>query len=68
MDLSWKNLIGQASGESYVFEFARPCIVVVQPNERKSGLDISMDGKCTGQQASRTTSVPQHEYHYPLQA
>lgn len=53
LDLSWKNLIGQASGESYMFEWQRPVTIVVQPNERTSGLDVSMDGKRTGQQAQR---------------
>lgn len=55
MDLSWKNLIGQASGESYMFEWGngRAATVIVQPHERTSGLDISMDGRRTGQQASR---------------
>lgn len=53
LDLSWKNLIGQASGESYMFEWGSnsPAIVIIQPNERTSGLDISMDGRRTGQQA-----------------
>ena len=45
MDLSWKNLIGQASGESYMFEWTRPATVIFQPNERVSGIDIGMDGK-----------------------
>lgn len=53
LDLSWKNLIGQASGETYMFEFKQPATVIVQPQERKSGLDISMDGKRTGQRADR---------------
>ena len=45
LDLSWKNLIGQASGESYMFEFAnRGGKVIVQPSERKSGLNIGIDG------------------------
>lgn len=48
LDLSWKNLIGQASGESYMFEWDRPATIVVQPNERTSGVDISMDGRRTG--------------------
>ena len=49
-DLSWKNLIGQSSGESYMFEWAsgRAATVIIQPKERVSGLDISMDGKRTG--------------------
>lgn len=53
LDLSWKNLIGQASGESYMFEWQQGATILVQPQERKSGLDISMDGRRTGQQASR---------------
>lgn len=55
LDLSWKNLIGQASGETYMFEWGAnsPATVIIQPQERKSGVDISMDGKRTGQRASR---------------
>lgn len=45
LDLSWKNIIGQASGESYMFEWQQPSVVVIQPNERTSGIDIGMDGK-----------------------
>lgn len=45
MDLSWKNIIGQASGESYMFEWTRPATVIIQPNERTSGIDIGIDGK-----------------------
>ena len=52
-DLSWKNLIGQASGESYMFEWKQGAQVIIQPNERKSGLDVSMDGRRTGQRAQR---------------
>lgn len=45
LDLSWKNLIGQASGESYMMEFKRPGgQVIIQPSERASGLDIGIDG------------------------
>lgn len=49
-DLSWKNLLGSrgASGESYFFEWDRPATIIFQPNERKSGVDISMDGRRTG--------------------
>ena len=55
LDLSWKNIIGQASGESYMFEWGgnKRVAVIIQPNERTSGLDISMDGRRTGQQAER---------------
>ncbi|MGN0484045.1 MAG: AIM24 family protein [Lachnospiraceae bacterium] len=48
LDLSWKNLIGQASGESYMFEWNQPTTIVIQPNERTSGVDVSMDGHRTG--------------------
>ncbi len=51
LDLSWKNIIGQASGESYMFEWTKPANIIIQPSERKSGLDISMDGSRTGQHA-----------------
>lgn len=44
-DLSWRNLVGQSSGESYLFAFSQPGFVVIQPNERTSGIDIGMDGK-----------------------
>lgn len=53
LDLSWKNLIGQASGESYMFEWTNAANVIIQPNERTSGIDISMDGRRTGQRAQR---------------
>lgn len=43
-DLSWKNLIGQASGESYMFEWQNQAVVIVQPKERMSGINIWMDG------------------------
>lgn len=55
LDLSWKNLIGQASGESYMMEWGgnRRATVIIQPNERKSGINIGMDGGSSGQRASR---------------
>lgn len=55
MDLSWKNLIGQASGESYMFEWTNgnTATVIVQPLERTSGINIGMDGGSSGQRASR---------------
>ena len=36
LDVSWRNIIGQHSGESYMFEWdsRRPTTVLVQPNER----------------------------------
>ncbi len=44
LDLSWKNLIGQASGESYMFEFKNAGgKVIVQPSERKSGINLAID-------------------------
>lgn len=45
MDLSWKNLIGQASGESYSFEWSggQPVSVIVQPTERRGGIRIGID-------------------------
>ena len=38
-----------------MFEWAngKPTTVIIQPNERTSGLDISMDGRRNGQQANR---------------
>lgn len=44
-DLSWKNLIGQHSGESYAFEWmgSQPVSVVIQPSERLGGIQVSMD-------------------------
>lgn len=51
MDLSWKNLIGQASGESYMFEWGgnKRATVIIQPNEREgSGVNIGMDGGSSG--------------------
>lgn len=55
LDLSWKNLIGQASGESYMFEWGgnKRATVIVQPNERQSGVNIGMDGGSSGQRAHR---------------
>ncbi len=45
LDLSWKNLIGQASGESYSFERngGQPVSVIIQPAERPSGVAIGID-------------------------
>ena len=44
-DLSWKNFIGQASGESYYFEWSgsQPVSVIVQPSERRGGIQVSID-------------------------
>ena len=56
LDLSWKNLIGQASGESYMFEWGAGASakVIIQPSEREgSGINIGMDGGSSGQRAQR---------------
>ncbi len=44
-DLTWKNLIGQASGESYAFEWSgnQPVSVIVQPSERTGGIRVGID-------------------------
>lgn len=44
-DVSWKNLIGQASGESYQFEWHGDAgvSVVIQPSERRGGIQVSVD-------------------------
>lgn len=61
LDISWKNLLGSkgASGESYMFEWSqgRAATVIVQPQERTSGLDISMDGKRTGSKPTQQSHV-----------
>lgn len=43
LDVNWKNIIGQSSGESYMFEFGEEQIVVVQPFERESGVKVGID-------------------------
>lgn len=54
-DVNWKTIIGQTSGESYMFEFSGAGHnVVLQPSERKAGLDISVD---SGQQAMSQSSA-----------
>lgn len=44
-DLSWKNLIGQHSGESYSFEWSggQRVTVIIQPSERSGGIRVGMD-------------------------
>lgn len=44
-DISWKNFIGQASGESYSYEWhsSQPITVLVQPTERSGGIEVSID-------------------------
>ena len=57
LDLSWKNLLGSrgASGESYMMEWGgnRRSTIIIQPNERTSGVNIGMDGGSSGQRAQR---------------
>lgn len=43
-NLQLKSLISR-NGESYYFQFKHPTTVILQPNERESGLDIGIDGK-----------------------
>lgn len=59
LDLSWKNFIGQSSGESYMFEWCqgRTATVIIQPKERTSGLDVSMDGRRTGARPNQQQRV-----------
>ena len=46
IDVNWKTLIGQTSGESYMFEFNEPGqLVIIQPYEREAGLKIGIDDK-----------------------
>lgn len=46
MQVSWKTFVGQASGESYFLQFNNPnTIVIIQPNERASGIDAGIDGR-----------------------
>ena len=44
-DISWKTFIGQASGESYSYEWNshQPVTVLVQPNERIGGIRVGID-------------------------
>ncbi len=44
-DISWKTFIGQASGESYQFEWngGAGVTVIIQPLEREGGIRVSMD-------------------------
>ena len=44
LDVGWKNLIGKANGESYMFNFEQPGgVAMIQPFERKSGLNLAID-------------------------
>lgn len=44
-DVNWKTFIGQASGESYTFEWSggQPVTVIIQPSERSGGIRIGID-------------------------
>ena len=44
-DVNWKTFIGQASGESYSFEWhgGMPVTVIVQPSERHGGIQLKID-------------------------
>ena len=44
-DVSWKNIIGQASGESYYFAWddRKRVTVIVQPSERSGGIRLAVD-------------------------
>ena len=44
-DVNWKTFIGQASGESYSFEWHGnlPVTVIIQPSERRGGIRIGID-------------------------
>lgn len=44
-DVSWKTFIGQASGESYQFEWNGNAgvTVMIQPSERKGGIRVGID-------------------------
>lgn len=46
VDMNWKMILGQTSGESYMLNFTQPgAIVIIQPSERLSGLKIAVDDK-----------------------
>lgn len=44
-DVNWKTFIGQASGESYTYEWnpATPVVVLIQPSERRGGIRVGID-------------------------
>lgn len=54
LDVNWRNLIGQSSGESYMFEWnsSSTATIIIQPNERTSGADVTMDASFTGNRPS----------------
>ena len=44
-DVNWKTFIGQASGESYTFEWSgrEAVTVIIQPAERSGGIRLGID-------------------------
>jgi uncharacterized protein (AIM24 family) len=46
VDVSWKTFIGQSHGEGYMLEWdaLRPATIIIQPNERASGISVGVDG------------------------
>ena len=59
MNVTWKNFIGQSSGESWVYQWNgyKRVTVILQPNERDaSGVSVSMDGGVAGSQPTRQVS------------
>lgn len=44
-DINWKTLLGQASGESYAYEWngTQQVSVIIQPTERSGGISLSID-------------------------
>ena len=46
-DVGFKTLLGSKgrSGESYYMHWEQPATVIIQPSERKSGIDIGIDGQ-----------------------
>jgi len=44
INIGIKSIV-RTNGETYFFKFTQPTTVILQPNERTSGIDIGMDGK-----------------------
>ena len=40
-----------------MFEWDRPTTIIIQPNERTSGVDVSMDGRRTGSAPTSQSSA-----------
>lgn len=54
LDVNFKTLIGQTSGESYMLEFTEPGqLVIVQPYERESGFSLKDTNRPTTQAGPR---------------